>query len=57
MGCVGLCESESDDVHEWQVKYTWNVKDSNEQWVIQLQVEAFARTQEPDDPLDYLFMN
>mgnify|MGYP001173184837 FL=1 len=58
MGCVGLCESESDDVHEWQVKYTWNVKDANElDEVIQLQVEAFAKTQEPDDPLDYLFMN
>jgi len=58
MGCVGVCEEASEDVHEWQVKYTWNVKDVNElDEVIQLQVEAFAKTQEPDDPLDYLFMN
>lgn len=58
MGCVGLCEAPEEDIHEWQVKYTWNVKDANElDEVIQLQVEAFAKTQEPEDPLDYLFMN
>lgn len=59
MGVVGLCEEPEEEVHEWQVKYTWNVRDNNElDEVIQLQVEAFGRTQdEPDDPLDYLFMN
>ena len=57
MGCVGVCEDAQEDVQEWQVKYTWNVKDTNElEEVVQLQVEAFLNTQ-PEDPLDYLFMN
>jgi|TARA_Y100000015_G_scaffold6399_1_gene5858 uncharacterized protein with ATP-grasp and redox domains len=57
MGCVGLMEEESEDVHEWQVKYTWNVKDKEElQEVLQLQAEAYIQA-EPDDPLDFLFMN
>ena len=57
MGCVGLIEDESDDVHEWQVKYTWNVRDRDElEEVLHLQAEAFIQS-EVDDPLDYLFMN
>lgn len=60
MGVVGLCEEPEEPVHEWQVKYTWNVRDNNElDEILQLQVEAFGMTQEDesDDPLDYLFMN
>lgn len=57
MGCVGVVDDMNEDVHEWQVKYTWNVKDVAElEEVVQLQVEAFLKTQ-PEDPLDTLFLN
>jgi predicted Co/Zn/Cd cation transporter (cation efflux family) len=57
MGCVGVCEEIEEDTHEWQVKYTWNVKDTNElEEVVQLQVEAYMKTL-PDDPLDFLYLN
>ncbi len=59
MACVGAMEEEEEDTHEWQLKYTWNVKDTDElEEVVQLQVEAFMKShEEPDDPLDFLFMN
>lgn len=57
MGCVGVCEDSQEDVHEWQVKYTWNVKSPDElEEVVQLQIEAFMKTQD-DDPFESLFLN
>jgi len=57
IGCVGVVEEAEEDIHEWQVKYTWNIKDTNElEEVVQLQVEAFLKSQ-PEDPLDILFLN